>query len=148
MRNLDEVTISNATKLMWRFRQRVILWASYLQSNYCNSTHPTVIQFSPSLSASWKRILEAKEHVEPHITWNVGKGNIDAHNDKQCDATVMQSSSNVILKSCFDINSLPDEFSFRKHLGQEALDETKIKNISLSSHEDTCAWDITFAGTF
>lgn len=107
--------------------------ASLLHANYCNTTHPAATLLRPSSSTIWKRRLEAREHVEPHIHWIVGKGNIDANNEKLSDATVMQSSSNVILNPCFNTNGLLDEFSFRYHLGQEALDEAKAKNITLSN---------------
>lgn len=91
LRNVDDVAMSFAMKLWWRFRQRGTLWATFMHAKYCNTRHLASIQLSPNSSPTWKRIMEAREHAEPYIQSIEGKGNMDAHCDKSCDASVMPS---------------------------------------------------------
>lgn len=93
-------------------------------------------------------MLEARNHVEPHIHGIAGKGDIDAYRDKWCYANMMHFSSCLKLSSLFNSDGLPDEVSFRNLLRQEALDEAIAKNITLSNHADLCAWDHTYSGKF
>lgn len=93
-------------------------------------------------------MLEAKEHAEPHITWIVGKGKIDAQYDKWCAASVIQTSTTLTLNTYFNANHLSNEIRFKNLLGYGALNEAEAKNLSLSSHVDTCSWDLTYSGIF
>lgn len=58
----------------------------------------------------------------------------------------MQSSSSLKLNSCFKQDGAPNEYSFRSFLGQEALEETIAKGITVSNNVDYCVWDLTYSG--
>lgn len=55
-----------------------------MHAKYYKNGHPIAIQFRLQSYTIWKRLIEPREQVEPHIHWIVGKGNIDAFYDEWC----------------------------------------------------------------
>ena len=81
IRNFKEVLRAFTIKLWWRFREQNSLWARYLMSKYCSNSSPTTRGPTGRASPTWRRILRARPHAQPHIRWIIGKGSISFWDD-------------------------------------------------------------------
>lgn len=70
IRKLEEDSITFSMKSWWSFRTSNSIWAIFMRAKYDKFLDGTR---SVGGSSNWKRLIQAKEAADSHITWIVGK---------------------------------------------------------------------------
>lgn len=110
-------------KLWWKFRQKQTLWARFLFAKYCSNSHPVDATATSNSSNTWKRMIQVKNLVEPHVKWIVGNGNVDAYKDSWTSYTITHNFPFAALKSFFLNDGSPNTKYIRDNFVQACLEK-------------------------
>ncbi|XP_059292579.1 uncharacterized protein LOC132046049 [Lycium ferocissimum] len=76
-RKLEDTYKAFTAKQWWKFRTIDSLLSKFLRAKYCREGHPSIIQWKPGQSHSWKVMLQIRSEIDHKIWWKVRQGNIN-----------------------------------------------------------------------
>ncbi|KAL2471632.1 Uncharacterized protein Adt_39768 [Abeliophyllum distichum] len=80
-------------KLWWKFRKQESLWSWVMKAKYCRLIHANLRTTRSQDSPLWKRLLQVRHLVEPHLAWKIGEGKIDIW----CDQWIKSGALNSLI---------------------------------------------------
>lgn len=97
-----------------------------MKANYCGNIHPKQVQMSANASHIWKRMLAVREHVEQHIQWIVGRGEIDMYQDDWLKSEHSMNSIVMPVKALFSEGNTPNDKLIEGMLGNEVCKDASL----------------------
>ncbi|XP_059294732.1 uncharacterized protein LOC132047749 [Lycium ferocissimum] len=75
-KSLVDIQTSFAMKRWWRLRIEDNLWTKFMNAKYCKRVNLVARKWTSGQSQSWKELMLIKQDSEPHMLWQINKGNV------------------------------------------------------------------------
>ncbi|KAL0926716.1 hypothetical protein M5K25_002960 [Dendrobium thyrsiflorum] len=116
-KSLHDLAKAFSYKLWFKFRYQNCMWSKFMKNKYCPDSHPSMGFYKQGNSRIWKRLCDIKWQMEPHISWELGVGNVFFWQDKwlnnhSVDQLINSTSnsnmkvSQVVTNNSWDYNKL------------------------------------------
>ncbi|XP_015162308.1 uncharacterized protein [Solanum tuberosum] len=75
-RMMHDVSMALFCKLWWNFRTQRTVWSQFLFNKYCKKENQNVVMWKAGYCGSqvWKKMLQARDHIEHQIWWQTKNG--------------------------------------------------------------------------
>jgi len=75
-RMMHNVSMALFCKLWWNFRTQRTVWSQFLFNKYCKKENQNVVMWKAGYCGSqvWKKMLQARDHIEHQIWWQTKNG--------------------------------------------------------------------------
>ncbi|XP_070046188.1 uncharacterized protein [Nicotiana tomentosiformis] len=74
---MEDISKTFSSKRWWRLRTTDNLWSNFMNSKYCQRSHPVVKTWDKSQYSAWCDLKKIRKDVEPHILWKINEASID-----------------------------------------------------------------------
>ncbi|WMV24703.1 hypothetical protein MTR67_018088 [Solanum verrucosum] len=82
-RMLHDVSMALFCKLWWNFRTQSTIWSEFMLNKYCKKENQNAVIWKVGYCGSqvWKKMLQARDHIEHQIWWQTKNGSAHLWHD-------------------------------------------------------------------
>lgn len=151
IQSFDDIVEAFEIKLWWRLHQQSLLWASFMKSKYCRSTHPSLIQFRYPASPLQRRLYTIHYTTRHHVCWLIRSRDCSFWYDCQLNSSLLVlynlAAASSVPVSLFWQGTVQDRGKLKDVLPLSIVEQILLVPIS-SREPDLICWDFAPNGNF